>query len=271
MILLVSQVLAAPKNLYGKTTGIPILMFHRFSSTGAGKYNIAIKDFNKILKVLSKPFYCLIDLQEYAKATFLQRCKGKKPIAISMDDGHSSQLRFLKNGQPDPNSGIGAMFRVFPKPRATLFLNTSNGGSPLGKDSRTKIRWLRDHQLVIGNHTATHPNLSRLSKAAVVKELDSVCNYYGTSTMLLAYSFGLMPKKPLSMYPTKCRIPAAFRAWLGYFEARGQNQESGFLLAPLPNTTAFSKRKFAYPRINISGYQDFRRDILENTAWVKLR
>ena len=270
LFLFLATALAAPKNLYGSEKGIPILMFHRFSSLGSGDYNIAVSDFRKILAVLSKPEYCLIDLAEYAQADFMEGCQGKKPFAISMDDGHPSQFRFLKNGSLDPESGLGALFAVFPKARATMFLNVSNGGAPFGTASKQKITWLRQHNIVIGNHSFSHSNMAKLSSAGVVRELDAVCAYFGQGSMLLAYPYGLMPPKPVNTYKTKCQIQAAFRAWLGYFEGLGQTKQSGTLLAPLPNSPTYSSRRFSYPRLNISSYQDFSRDILENSAWVRL-
>ncbi len=271
LLLVPVLVLAAPKNVYGSEQGIPILMLHRFSSAGSGDYNIATKDFRKILETLSKPEFCLIDLTEYVNASFLTRCQGKKPFAISMDDGHSSQFRFLKNGFVDPTSGLGVLLEVFPNAKATFFLNTTNGGAPFGTDSKAKIAWLRKNNFTIGNHTVSHPILSKLSSAAVIREIDGVCRYLNETSMLLAYPYGLMPPNPISSYKTQCQTKAAFRAWLGYFEARGQTKESGALLAPMPNTKAFSSRRFTYPRINISSYQDFVRDVLQNTAWAVVK
>jgi peptidoglycan/xylan/chitin deacetylase (PgdA/CDA1 family) len=260
--------LAAPKNVYGTEKGIPILMMHRFSSSSNSLYNLKPLEFKRILETLNTKKYCLIDLLEYTNATFMKRCAGKKPFAISFDDGHASQFRFLKNGLVDPTSGLGVLLSVFPNAKATFFLNVSNGGTPFGTQSQAKITWLRKNGFTIGNHTVSHPILSKLSQAAVIQEIDGVCNYLGVPSMILAYPYGLMPAKPIPSYKTKCRTSAAFRAWLGYFEA---HKNSGALLAPLPNTKAFSSQRFSYPRLNIHSYTDFKRDILLNTAWTVIK
>ncbi len=263
--------MTAPKNVYGKQKGIPILMLHRFSSNSSSIYSLKPTEFKKILLALSTKSYCLIDLLEYTKATFMKRCTGKKPFAISFDDGHASQFRFLKNGSVDPTSGLGVLLSVFPTAKATFFLNVSNGGAPFGTQSKAKITWLGQHGFTIGNHTVSHPMMSKLGNNAVIQEIDGVCKYFATSSMILAYPYGLMPPKPIPNYKTKCRTSAAFRAWLGYFEGMGQTLQSGALLAPLPNSSAFLSRKMSYPRLNIHSYSDFKRDILHNTAWAVIK
>ncbi|MEY4529845.1 MAG: hypothetical protein RLZZ156_566 [Deinococcota bacterium] len=258
------------KNVYGIQKGIPILMLHRFSSSNS-VYSLKPLEFKKILMTLSSKKYCLIDLLEYTNATFTKRCAGKKPFAISFDDGHASQFRFLKNGKIDPTSGLGVLKSVFPNAKATFFLNVRNGGAPFGVQSKAKIIWLRQNGFTIGSHTVSHPNMSKLSSQAVIRELNGVCQYFGVHNMILAYPYGLMPPKPVSSYKTKCRTSAAFRAWLGYFEAQGQTLASGALLAPLPKTRAFEQQKMSYPRLNIHSYPDFKRDILLNTAWTMIK
>ncbi|MFN3266375.1 MAG: polysaccharide deacetylase family protein [Deinococcales bacterium] len=213
---------------------------------------------------LQKQQICLVDLGEYASGK-LERCSGRRIAALSFDDAHSSQFRFLKDGTPDPNSALGLLYQVYAKPKATFFINTNNGGAPFGSDSKRKVRFLQDSGLELGNHTVSHPVLSRPSGAAVAREIDGVCAYLGKKQMLLAYPYGIMPK---ATHQSRCKVTAAFRAWLGYFEGKGQHSESGALLAPLPNSSDFVRRRLEYPRLNISSYADFMRDVASNPNWV---
>ncbi len=262
--------IATKADPYGYQSGIPILMFHRFSSTSTSLYSVKPLEFKAMLKVLNSDKYCMIDLLEYTLASFLKRCAKKKVFAISFDDGHASQFRFLKNGKLDPNSGLGVLLGVFPQAKATFFLNVTNGGAPFGQQSQQKIAFLRAKGLNIGNHTVSHPDMSKLSNQAVIREIDGVCQYFGQSSMILAYPYGFMPPKSITTYQTKCRVPAAFRAWLGYFEGERETIKTGSLLAPLPNTPEFSSRRLTYPRFTISSFQDFQRDIMRNYRWQPL-
>jgi peptidoglycan/xylan/chitin deacetylase (PgdA/CDA1 family) len=262
---LCSSFAAVPKQ-YGRSTGIPILMFHRFSSSSTSEYSISPAGFTKILEYLRDQKVCLVGLAEYANGN-LKRCAGRKVAALSFDDGHSSQVRFLKNGKLDPTSGLGVLLGVFPNTKGTFFINVTNGGSPFGAESKRKIQFLRDSGLELGNHTVSHPILSRLSASAVAREIDGVCNYLGVKRMVLAYPYGMMPSVA---YKTRCRITAGFRAWLGFFEGRGQTKESGALLAPFPSSPDFKRRRLEYPRLNISSYLDFVRDVVRNPNWVAL-
>jgi peptidoglycan/xylan/chitin deacetylase (PgdA/CDA1 family) len=263
---LCSSLAAAPK-AYGTAKGIPILMFHRFSPTSPSPYSITPAGFQKILEYLRDHKVCLVNLGEYA-ASNLGRCLGRKVVALSFDDGHPSQVGFLGNGRLDPNSGLGVLLRVFPKAKGTFFINTGNGGAPFGGQSKQKIQLLQKNGLELGNHTVSHPMLSRLSKKAVAREIDGVCAYLGQTAMLLAYPYGVMPR---TNYKTRCVVSAAFRAWLGYFEGKGQTKKSGALLAPFPSSPDFKRRRLEYPRLNISSYSDFLRDVANNPNWVALK
>jgi peptidoglycan/xylan/chitin deacetylase (PgdA/CDA1 family) len=260
---LCSSLAAAPK-VYGPEKGIPILMFHRFSPSSTSLYSITPSAFRKILTYLRDHKVCLVNLGEYASGK-LERCAGQRLAALSFDDGHSSQVRLLKNGKLDPNSGLGVLISVFPKPKGTFFINVTNGGAPFGADSKRKIALLRALGLEVGNHTVSHPVLSRLTKTAVAREIDGVCTYLGTQRMVLAYPYGIMPT---GAYKTRCAIVAGFRAWLGYFEGQGQNTSTGSLLAPLLKSSEFTRRRLEYPRLNISSYADFLRDVANNPNWA---
>lgn len=261
--------LAAPNKAYGTQTGIAILMMHRFSATSTSPYSLTPTAFTKILEYLRDNNVCIVDLLEYSQGTFVKRCAGRKVAALSFDDGHPSQFRFNTNSL-DPTSGIGILQNVLPNAKATFFLNVTNGGAPFGTDSKRKIAWLRQNNFIIGNHTVSHPLLSKISPQQVAQEINGVCDYFAVSSMILAYPYGLMPLQPLASYKLTCQIPAAFRAWLGYFEGQGQNLESGALLAPLPKTADFAKRRLSYPRLNISSYNDFLRDVAQNPNWLEL-
>jgi hypothetical protein len=131
-----SGLAVAPK-AYGSAKGIPILMFHRFSPNSQSPYSITPAGFRKILEHLRDNNVCLVILGKYAAGN-LRRCVGRKVATLSFDDGHPSQVRFLKNGKLDPNSGLGLLLGVFPKPKGTFFINFNNGGAPFGGQFKQK-------------------------------------------------------------------------------------------------------------------------------------
>lgn len=256
----------AAAGAYGATVGIPILMFHRFNPNPRSKTTIAPGEFRRVLSALRDSNYCPISLTDYLSNSFDPACAGRKLFAITFDDGHPSQFRLLPDGSIDPDSGLGVLESVFPKVRATFFLNVSNGGHPFGRDSARKLEILRALKLEIGNHTVSHAYLNRIGASRIAAEVGGTCRYFGMSQMILAYPYGIRPRAPITSYKTGCTITAAFGAWLGYFEGlpRGQSASTGPFLAPLPTSASFGPLRYAIPRLNIHSLADLRRDVLEN-------
>ncbi|HZQ36294.1 MAG TPA: polysaccharide deacetylase family protein [Dehalococcoidia bacterium] len=129
---------------------------------------------------------------------------GTSPVVFTFDDSYVSQLWFAADGQPAADSAVGIMQRfaaehpdfglhgVFYITWNTLF------GAP-GAQSTDRLRYLVDHGFELGNHTLSHPDLSRGTAASVQKELGQEQAYVrqalgGYEMQTLALPFGNWPR-----------------------------------------------------------------------------
>ncbi|HEV2072111.1 MAG TPA: polysaccharide deacetylase family protein, partial [Thermomicrobiales bacterium] len=98
---------------------------------------------------------------------------GKHPVALTFDDGSSTQFAFIENEQgelvPDPNSAIGILeefSNAHPDfGRGGHFALLINNQLAWPDESQmpyfdAKIQWLVEHGYEIGNHTMHHTNLT---------------------------------------------------------------------------------------------------------------
>jgi hypothetical protein len=266
----INRVSPQPKpSYYGAQWGIPILMFHRIEPNARSAFALTPAVFKQMLVTLQAKGYCAITLTEYRTNSFPATCAGRKPVALTFDDSHPSQIILRKDGSLDPDSFLGAMQEVWPEARAMFFANVRNGGHPFGRDSAKKIKLLEDLGFEIGNHTVSHPRLDKISHARVVSEITGVCRYFNRTSMMFAYPYGVIPIKPLPTNLPGCAIPAAFGADSGYFE--GYNPKVGrSLLAALPGSPDFTRLQLRIPRLNISSLDDLKRDVLDNPDVYRL-
>jgi peptidoglycan/xylan/chitin deacetylase (PgdA/CDA1 family) len=101
---------------------------------------------------------------------------GTSPVVFTFDDSYVSQLWFAEPGVPAADSAVSIMER-FAKDHPGfgahgvfyITWNTLFGGP--GSAGAEKLRYLVDHGFELGNHSMSHPNLGKLSSAAVQQEL----------------------------------------------------------------------------------------------------
>ncbi len=109
---------------------------------------------------------------------------GKHPVALTFDDGSSTQFAFIENEHgelvPDPNSAIGILeefSNTHPDfGRGGHFGLLINAQLAWPDESQmpyfeAKIQWLVEHGYEIGNHTMHHTNLTDISNDEFVMTL----------------------------------------------------------------------------------------------------
>jgi peptidoglycan/xylan/chitin deacetylase (PgdA/CDA1 family) len=252
--------------------GIPILVFHRVGNRTAGEYRVSIKDFSAILKILKDNNFCPVGLDEIISNRFRKECAGKKLFCINFDDSHISQMKFYDDGSLDSSCMTAILLSYFDNPRATYFINVSNGPPPWIYDSKKKIEFLRSKGMIIANHTASHKRLDSLKAGELIEELGKVFEYTNSDTMFLSYPYGhrfrneKLLKDGFTYHKHKCYIKAAFTEveQIENIKTRLDTLQLVRHLCPLGDTQEFSKRQFELPRINISTIQAVNEEIIKN-------
>lgn len=261
------------------TKGIPVLMFHRVVNRKAkNKYEINIQEFKQILGLLKDEGFSPVGMDEITQGTFRKECIGKKLFLMTFDDAHISQLKFSSDGKLNPKCALAILLSYFENPRATFFINTRNGGAPFVYQSQKKINFLIEKGMIIGNHTASHKRVDKLTDSELLQELADVFLYlnklgHHSKEMFFAYPYGIALNKEKQKLLKAFKyegcdycITAAFSSRLGYKEKRpkAESEHDYPLLCPIGGCEAFEKRRYDLPRINIHSVEDLKIDVIEN-------
>ena len=151
---------------------VPILEYHTFCESNS-TMNRTPKAFRADLERLWREGYCPVSLHDYLDNR-IDVPLGKSPVILTFDDSRESQLNFLDDGTINPDCAVGIM-QTFHKTHPDFALEATFYVIPhamFGAPSQTakKLRLLHDLGLELGNHTVTHPTLSKLSDEAVQEE-----------------------------------------------------------------------------------------------------
>ncbi|MDE2127580.1 MAG: polysaccharide deacetylase family protein [Armatimonadetes bacterium] len=150
---------------------IPILEYHEVGA--GGRWGRTVSQFRADLLRLYTEGYRPVTIDEML-AGCPNLAAGASPVAITFDDARESQFRFAPDGGIDPNCAIGIMqdfARTHPDfpAHATFYVLPARAFGPPDQSAR-KLQQLLALGCQIGNHTVTHPHLSRLTDAAVESE-----------------------------------------------------------------------------------------------------
>ena len=151
---------------------IPILEYHDIGPTE--KYMVrSAAHFRHDLERLYAEGYRPISMKEYLDNRIALPA-GFSPVLLTFDDARKSQY-YLPDGKLDPECAIAILqdfhahhpdFAV----RATFFVLPDTAFGQSGSAAQ-KMQALLEMGCEIGNHTVTHPFLSRLSDSAVQEEI----------------------------------------------------------------------------------------------------
>jgi peptidoglycan/xylan/chitin deacetylase (PgdA/CDA1 family) len=224
---------------------VPVLMYHRILPKGQVSLDRTTKELRGELERLAKGGYVPITAAELVSGR-IDIPAGRHPVVLTFDDGHPSHFALDANGVPRPGTVVAMLLDVarrYPgfRPVATFFVNREP--FLLGGQSIAGVRWLLQHGFEIGNHTLGHPDLSRMSRRQVQREIGGderqIVQLTGGHAVTLAYPFGAIPKK------------AAWATRLaGEYDFRG-----AFLAGWRPSSSPFAKDfdPMEIPRIRSEG------------------
>ncbi|MFC6881771.1 MULTISPECIES: polysaccharide deacetylase family protein [Actinomadura] len=180
---------------------IPVLMYHRILKKPELSLDRSTKELRDELTRLAEEGYVPITAAEFVGGRF-DVPAGKHPVVLTFDDSTPGHFGLDAQGNPKPDTAVGIIEDVARRhpgfrPVATFYLNDDLFG--LGPQAAAGLRWLVQHGFEIGNHTVTHPDLSRMAKKKVQDEIGGmegrILSLTGQHTTTFAYPFGAVPKK----------------------------------------------------------------------------
>ncbi|MHB8780967.1 MAG: polysaccharide deacetylase family protein [Candidatus Geothermincolia bacterium] len=150
---------------------IMVIQYQKIGEEASGSRSA--DSFRRELETLYAEGYRVISLTDLATNN-IDVAPGTTPVVITFDDSDSSQLRFSDGNRLDPTCAV-AIMEQFAKEHpdfgltATFFVLPK----PFGQEdlSRQKMQYLVDHGYDIGNHTASHGALNKLTDEQVQKEI----------------------------------------------------------------------------------------------------
>jgi hypothetical protein len=176
---------------------------------------------------------------------------GTKPVVITFDDSHPSQLRLLADGSVDPDCAVGIWERFaakhpdFPVKATFYVLPEMMWGQK--KWRHQKLRILKDWGCELGSHTMNHSNLQHLSNEQVKKEFAHSIRFIeklGFTANTIALPYGVAPRNRYLLRGFKLD-----GKWYGFKAA----VLGGAGPAPLPSSKRFEP--FRIPRVQgINGF-----------------
>ncbi|MDA3649387.1 polysaccharide deacetylase family protein [Saccharopolyspora indica] len=151
---------------------VPVLMYHRITSTPTSAYDRTPEDFRAELERLAAERYVPVTATEYATGRF-DLPAGAHPVVLTFDDGSATQFTVDTSGEPAPGTATRILLDVAAehpgfRPTATFYVFDPPFGEPAGHRS---LNWLHEHGFEIGNHTLDHPNLGRIPGAEVQRQI----------------------------------------------------------------------------------------------------
>lgn len=184
---------------------IMVLMYHIIGAPQEASWVQTTDNFRRDLETLYEQGYSLISLGDFISNN-IKTPPGRTPLVLTFDDGSPGHFRYLisEEGQKmiDPDSAVGILLDFAKKHpefghTATFYVNDR----PFGQKEfwQEKLRHLVELGFEIGNHTLTHPKLSKVSDDTVQKELAGLAKMVegavpGYKVQSLALPHGLSPE-----------------------------------------------------------------------------
>lgn len=180
---------------------VPILEYHDVLPKERSMVR-SIDNFKHDLQRLYEEGYRPVLLRDYLDNK-IDLPLGMAPVVFTFDDARNSQFRYLPSGEVDPTCVVG-IWQEFAKThpdfpvKATFYVLPTVGFCGTA-DGPKKVKALLAMGCEIGNHTVSHPALSKLSDDKVQQELgDCVANIEklapGTKVDTVALPMGISPK-----------------------------------------------------------------------------
>lgn len=180
---------------------VPILMYHRIVAKPTTSLDRTPRQLRAELTRLAREGYVPITAVEFVDGR-IDIPAGRHPVVLTFDDGTPGHFSLDERGVPRPETAVGVLLEVAAahpgfRPVATFYVNREPFA--LGARAAEGMRWLTAHGFEVANHTATHADLSQLSRTAVQAEIDKVeteiLALTGAHSTTFAYPYGAIPAK----------------------------------------------------------------------------
>jgi peptidoglycan/xylan/chitin deacetylase (PgdA/CDA1 family) len=172
---------------------VPILTYHSLDNSGS-VISTAPEIFRRQMQYLSENGYKVVTLKELINSLSEHHTPFLKTVALTFDDGFQN---FLTEAFP-----VLEEYNF----KATVFLvtdfcgkNNDWAGNPPDFPSSKLLSWqeikeLHDYGIEFGNHTRTHPDLTKISESRAESEINesknAIENALGSEVTTFAYPFG---------------------------------------------------------------------------------
>ena len=230
---------------------VPVLMYHRILRNPVSEYDRTPRAFLAELRRLFREGYRPIRAVDLARGKIAVPA-GKTPVVLTFDDSSPEQFGYRADGSVDRRTALGLLLRFSKahlgfRPIATLYVNERPFGSPRGD---AMLRDLAGRGFELGNHTATHADLSALSPKGVQRELvrgEQVITRAVPSAEVLTMAL------PLGAKPRDGGL-----ALRGSWNGKSYRHLGVMLVGAEPAPSPFSKsfRSGAIPRIRTSSWNE---------------
>lgn len=154
---------------------VMVLEYHRIEEK-EGNYTRSVENFKKDLEMLYQKGYRLVTFNDLVNGK-VNVPAGTTPVVLSFDDSTAGQFTYLKEGDKtviSPNCAVGMMNDFYGKHKDFGYTGLFNFLPELfdqPKYEKKKVEYLQENGFELGNHTESHPNLSKLDDAQVQKEI----------------------------------------------------------------------------------------------------
>lgn len=159
---------------------VPILEYHEIGAapSNAGRatrmMHRSLDEFQGDLQRLYDEGYRSVNLSEYLNNK-MDLPIGTSPVILTFDDARSTQFRYRSDKSLDPSCAVGIMqefTRQHPDfPMKAMFYVLPEGAFGSERYATKKMRALLDMGCELGNHTLSHHYFTRMSDAAIAKEI----------------------------------------------------------------------------------------------------
>ncbi|MFC2173481.1 polysaccharide deacetylase family protein [Acidobacteriota bacterium] len=175
---------------------LPVLAYHWLIADSvaiANRFEIRASTFKSHLKLLMNFGFHFIPPTDVPGILTDGSPYPEKPVCLTFDDGTKD---LYTRGWPVLSSKNipFASFIVASKIGQLYDWNTDLGIKPKPMLSWPQVKEMADHGVVFGSHTLTHPDLTLLNPASVIKELSEskkmIEDRIGREVSLLAYPYG---------------------------------------------------------------------------------
>jgi len=192
-----ARVSQRPANLMGK---VFIVEYHNVIA-GKGSLYRSPKQFIGDLERLYKNGFRPCTVSEYLEDK-MDLPPGASPAVFTFDDSDPSQLQLKADGTVEPSCAVGLWMEFakthpdFPVHATFYVLPDTMWLQP--KLTKLKVDLIHSLGSELGNHTVTHPVLSKLSDERVKREIavatDRLVKFGEVAPVSLAFPYGVQPK-----------------------------------------------------------------------------